>query len=279
MFKHVLLVAVMVFVGQAQAYDAFNYPSPFQCDGESKWLWYCDEDPDKKLMPEPIVQPKVNPQAEKPKEIIISKPRAPEIDAYDQLKKEMEDALKIATMNPTEENVKRWIELNNEVGDKSSKFADVGKRVYWQTPELDYSQKFPTSDIAKKAQRTELVNKKKQAFENLEAQGWGLFFFFASNCNYCHKQAPILAFVKQDTGLPILPISMNGESFPAVDALGTVMVNRGQAEMMGISTWPSLMLANSKTKQFMMISSGIQTAEEIENRIYVLTSTKPGENF
>jgi conjugal transfer pilus assembly protein TraF len=274
-----LIFVALTFVGQAQAYDAFNYPSPFQCNGESKWLWYCDEVPEKKPKPAPIVPQKVLPQAEKLKEVIISKPRAPEIEAYDKLKKDMDDAIKIATMNPTEANVKRWVELNNEVNDRSSNFTDVGKRVIWQNPSLDYSQRFPTSDIAKTAQRDQLRMKKQQIFSQLAADGWGLFFFFSSDCPYCHKQAPVLQFVKQDTGLPILPITMNGESFQAADALGNVMVNQGQAAMMGVTIWPSLVLGNVNTKQLVFISSGIQSAEEIENRIYVLTSTKPGDNF
>ncbi len=273
----IVMTMLTMLSSQSMAWDAFNYPSPFQCDGESKWLWYCDEAPQKPEKPKP--EPVKPVPVEKPKEIVISKPKVPEIEAYEQLQKNLQDALKIATMNPTEANVKRWVELNNEVGDRSSNFADVGKRVIWQNPILDYSQRFPTSEIAKTAQRDQLRMKKQQIFSQLAADGWGLFFFFSSDCPYCHKQAPVLQFVKQDTGLPILPITMNGESFQAADALGNVMVNQGQAAMMGVTIWPSLVLGNVNTKQLVFISSGIQSAEEIENRIYVLTSTKPGDNF
>jgi conjugal transfer pilus assembly protein TraF len=273
----IVITMLSTLSSQAIAWDAFNYPSPFQCDGESKWLWYCDEAPQK---PEKPKTEPVKPQPiEKPKEIIISKPKAPEIEAYEQLQKNLQDALKIATMNPTEANVKRWVELNNEVGDRSSNFADVGKRVIWQNPELDYSQRFPTSDIAKTAQRSALQQKKSQVFSNLAEQGWGLFFFFKDSCPYCHKQAPVLQFVKQDTGLPILPVTMDGSSFDAANALGNVMVDQGQSTVMGVRQVPSLVLGNVNTKQLVFISSGIQSAEEIENRIYVLTSTKPGDNF
>lgn len=256
--------------------DAFKYDSPFKCDGESKWLWYCDEQPEPpKKAPAPVA-----PKQPEPKEIIISKPKEQaEIEAYNKLKKDLEDALKIATMNPSDDNVKRWIDLNNQVQQQAAIFADVGKRVYWQNPEIDYSQKFPTSDIAKTAQRNELHQRKKQAFADLANQGWGLFFFFKNSCSFCHKQAPVLQFVKQDTGLPIVPVTLDGQSFGAADALGQVMVDQGQAMIMGVKQVPSLVLGNAKTKQLVFISSGVQTAEEIQNRIFVLTSTKPGENF
>lgn len=275
------LISLCVLLPSIAFADAFKYESPFKCDGESKWLWYCDEQPEPpKKAPTPVA-----PKSPEPKEMIISKPKSDdkkeqaEIEAYNKLKKDLEDALKIATMNPTDSNVKRWIELNNQINQQAAIFADVGKRVYWQNPEIDYSQRFPTSDIGKTAQRSELHQRKKQTFADLANQGWGLFFFFKNSCSFCHKQAPVLQFVKQDTGLPIVPVTLDGQSFDAADALGQVMMDQGQAMIMGVKQVPSLVLGNVNTKQLVFISSGLQTAEEIQNRIFVLTSTKPGENF
>ena len=66
--------------------------------------------------------------------------RPPELVEFERLQKTLEDLRNIAIMRPTESNVRRYMELEMQVVNRASYFADVAQRVAWATPELDPTQ-------------------------------------------------------------------------------------------------------------------------------------------
>ena len=48
---------------------------------------------------------------------------------------------------------------------------------------------------------------------------------------------------------------------------------------LGVSVVPMVVLGNVKDRRLLPIGSGVLSAQEIVERIYVLTQTKPGELY
>lgn len=272
-----LLFTILFLAFQNAAYaSTFDYKSAFDCEGEDRFNWYCqgkeEEEKPVEITPPPVVvipeKKETSPQEpEKPKELV----------EFEAMQKELENKLRIAYMEPTEENLKNYIEYQNMVTQKAAIFTDVWKRTLWSTPELDYAQKHPVAQMAKATNQRVLNEKEKLNWADLKDKGYGLFFFYRSDCPYCHQMEFPIRILSQQTGLEVLPISVDGvllnEKFP------NSVVDSGQAQMLDVQSTPSLFLVNSKTKDIMPIATGWVSVEEMKKRVYVLTMTKPGENY
>lgn len=271
-----VVVLLLNISSSADAYDAFDYPNPFQCKEGASWNWYCDDKPVKQMLPRPAepITPdtRLNSKQTKPDE------RKQSLMAFEQLKKEVQDSLNVAYMHPSEANLKRYFELSNQLKSKASIFADAGQRFMWQNPDMDYLQRYPQSDIGKRNQLVEYNQQVNQTLINMVNEGWGILFFFKSDCSFCHQQLPILTMVRQKYGFQVTPVSVDGGLIDGLEGFANPLLDRGQAQSFGINKTPSLMLANPKTGQTLLLSQGLQTFIELERRLFTLT-TQPGENF
>jgi len=235
------------------------YRSVWECDN-TKFSWYCDEEEEqRKPAPEIKPAPVPKPKAKSIKEMTSTK----EID------EEIKRLLSVATLSPTDENVKNLALAIEYIKSKASVLSDVWRRLAWQTPELNPD-----------GQRLETYNKlrdtkKVQSLANL-AKNHGLFFFFKSDCPYCHKLAPLLKIFQARHGMEIFPVSLNAGGLPDFPVFET---DRGIARSFGVDRVPALFLADKATGDVRPISFGIISLSEIEERIYVLTQTKPGEEL
>ena len=69
--------------------------------------------------------------------LAIASRQPPELLAFHQLKRTLEDYKNIAIMRPTEPNVRRYMVLEAQVTTRASAFADMAQRIAWRTPALD----------------------------------------------------------------------------------------------------------------------------------------------
>jgi conjugal transfer pilus assembly protein TraF len=264
-------VLTLGVVTSSQAESTLDYKSAYQCEDKSKFNWYCDD-------AEVIVEKK-EPKAEAPKKETPTEKvetKAPEIEEFAQIQKRLEELMQIAYVNPTKENIYNYIEYQNGVTTKAAVFADTWKRVQWLSPELDYSQKHPTAGMAKAVKNKVVKEKKAYNLEHLKAEGYGIFFFYKSTCEYCHQMRYPLDLLVKRTGMDVMSISMDGV---LLDKFPNSVADTGQAENLGVVQTPTLMLVNTKTKDIQPISTGWVSLQDLEERIYVLTATKPGDNY
>jgi conjugal transfer pilus assembly protein TraF len=101
-------------------------------------------------------------------------------------------------------------------------------------------------------------------------------FFFRSDCPYCHQLAPALKMLSRQYGIEILPVSLDGGGLPEFP---NPRANTGQAKALGVQRVPAVFIASRKTGDMAPIGYGVMSVSEIMSRIFVLTSTKPGDNF
>lgn len=270
MKKTILFAVLSAMAGLSSASEsALDYPSVWQCDS-NKPNWYCDLEEAKAPQASPVV-PTPAPQ------VIPGKPIATkDIKTAEQMRAELKRREDAAVMNPTDANLKNYLELWQVTQEKGAVFADNWRRVVWQNPELDYSLKRPTNNTAIKTYDNQREGNEEQHLKAL-AKEHGLIFFFRSDCPYCHAMAPTLKMLGDRYGLEILPVSVDGAGL--MPEFPQFTDGRAQAQAWGIERVPALFIGSKTTGDHAPIGFGQMALTEIVNRIFVLTGSKPGQNF
>lgn len=278
MFKHttlLLIVTVFLLVAGTPSVagvqpetggSMLDYRSVWECDS-AKFNWYCDEEERRAANKPKTPAPALKPPA-KPKSI-------QEMTSTKEINAELERLKDVAIMSPTDANVKAFGLAVEYMLTRATVFTDVYRRVAWQTPELNHVDRRPGNQVGVDTYNDQRNARKTQSIAEL-ARNNGIFFFFRSNCPYCHKLAPLLKRFQELHGMEIFPVSMDGGGLPDFPLFET---DRGAAAKFGVDRVPALFLSNKTTGKVQAISFGMITLSEIEERIYVLTQTKPGEEF
>ena len=265
MFR-VFIPFILVFFS-AQSF-AIDYKSAMSCEDETKFNWYCEEKkstplPEKILEPIASAEPLMSYEEQKLKE-------------FDELQEKLVDLRKIAIVDPSYENIKNYITQQNKVQSMSAVFADSWKRVLWQNPTLDYSVKHAVNNSAKKEFSKLLASKKLETLAELNSLGWGMMFFYSSNCSYCHTMVPVVNMLN-DNGLEVLPVAIDGKPLGGLNR--NFRVDQGQAKQLGVRVTPSLYLVNMKDNIVFPIATGVVSYDDVLTRIYITVKTEPGENY
>ena len=208
-------------------------------------------------------------------------PAKPKSKPYEQmtnkeLGKEIERLLAVAVEQQSPEAVKEYLFLQQYAMDRASRFSDVFRRTVWTTPELDYSLRSrPTNAMAIASYDAQRDGRRTAASEQL-AQSHGLFFYFRGNCTYCHQLAPILRMYQRNSGIEIFPVSLDGGTLPEFP---NAKLDNGSAANLNVSTVPAVFLADKRSGKVQPVGYGLMSLQEIMERVYVLTSTQPGQEY
>ncbi len=250
---------------------------PFYERGPEGWWWYEDRptDQDEKPAPKATDKAAVGQATAKP-----MSPDEKDLVKFTAFQKSLEDAGKIATINPTDRNMLRWMELLAESRRKAAVFTDSGLRVAALNPSVDdrYNgmNMRPATPAATAAWDAEDRRLQQSRFEAL-SRTHGIFFFFKSDCPYCHAYAPLLKRFAQKYGLTVMAVSMDGgpiAEFP--DA----RVNNGIAgrvvDQLGIPreqfVVPFTVLARPSTQEVLPLGFGVMNETELTERLDLFAS-------
>lgn len=249
-------------VGQAQQrgiYEDESAGGDLYCRRHLGSWFYCDKSKDK---PEAAAQ------------------TPPQISADAQLKaigRQLDELKARAILEPSEANILAYIRYQRQQLDRSSTFADIWQRALWQNPDVDYTLQRPVSTIGKRAWLDNRLAERQAAMQRI-ALRYGVFYFYAQSCAACEIQSPILKSISDSNHFSVVAVSMDGgpnRVFPHY------VVDSGQRERMGLPgrATPALVLFDTVTKQPIPIGTGLMAADEIMDRIFILTNTKPGSDF
>jgi len=215
-------------------------------------------------------------RVEKPREA-QQRPEASATERMAAITKELDELKARAILEPTESNVIAYVRFQREQLDRASTFSDTWQRSLWQNPDLDYTLQRPVSTVAKRAW---LDNRKADRDSVLTSlsQRYGLFYFYAQSCAACELFAPILRSVTDSHRMAVMAVSMDGgpsKDFP------NYVVDSGQRARMGVpgGTTPALVLFDTQTRRTIPVGYGVLSADEIMDRIFMLTSTKVGSDY
>lgn len=258
-----LFLLLIGSVNAAVAESALEYDSIWSCE-ESRFNWYCDI---------PVDKAPSNESLEKPRPRLTEEDEA--VAALKKLKEDAERKRALAIVKPTPENLKSYIVAQEALMDRASVFSDVWRRVIWANPNLNYQLRNPSNNSAIQVSESQRTKKEAETLSSLTRE-WGIFFFFRSDCPYCHRMAPTLKFLSEQYGIAVFPISLDGGGLPEFPNPSR---DNGMAASIGASVVPLVVLGNIKDRRLLPIGSGVLSAQEIVERIYILTQTRPGELY
>ena len=243
--------------------------APYWSDTWRGWHFY--EEPDPEPSDAPASAPKTPANAPTPPIPAAPKlpSKAPELVEFERLQKAVESYRNIAIMRPTEANVRRYMTLEAKVVARASYFADVAQHVAWSTPELDPTQQGrPVNAKALEVFDRDQLAERSQAISAL-GKDHVLFFFFRSDCPYCHALAPTLAAFEARHGMKVVAISLDGGPMPGfADARG----DNGIANTLKVAQVPAVFLAQPFTGKITPIGFGVLSEAELLERITTVST-------
>lgn len=264
----IILAAVLGQVSPTAAQETAQAPSASVNDGDA---FYCGE---RRLgywfycvRPKPTT-----PQTSEPN------PQAPTATAaLDAITTNLRELKARAIIEPTPENVTAYIRFQREQLDRASLFSDVWQRAIWQDPGLDYTLERPVGTLAKRQWQDARAAERDTVMAHL-GDRFGLFYFFAQTCGACEVMSPIVKAVADRWHLTVRAISTDGgpsRHFP------DYTVESGQRPRMGLEPkiTPALVLWDSEAKRAIPIGYGVLSADELQDRIFLLTSKEAGHDF
>lgn len=214
-------------------------------DTETGWNWYEKE--------------KVESTNEKENTRSVTIDPVEEIKA---LRYSLQKALDEALLSPTKENVIKYVVLQKQMADKAGAFEKTWKEVLLERPDLDFSLVHPADNLARKVEIEEnnrLENKAIAFF----AQRSGFFFFYKSNCPYCHAFAPILRRFTDQYKLEVIAISLDGGILPDFP---NSYKDQGQSRVFNVKATPALYIVNPYTKEGIPFSFGLLSESDLKRR-------------
>jgi conjugal transfer pilus assembly protein TraF len=182
-------------------------------------------------------------------------------------------ALNKAVINPTKNNVKHYIELQNEVTNHANQFNHHWQAVLLENPKLNYSLLHPTNNLAKQVESDE-VHKKDEKLVREFARHYQLYFFYRSSCPYCQKFSPILKDFAESYGFNVLPITTDGISLPEFP---DSYIDQGESKIYDVTVEPTVFSVNPTTHQAMRIATGLTSQSEIKKNIVSLLTHFEGD--
>jgi len=231
---------------------------------EEGWFFY--DDP---VEPEIIEEEEQEP----PQEVVVTEepePEGPKPFSAQWFREQLPVYRDKALDDPTPENVQMYMYMQRAMMDKADVFSQVAQQVVVTDPILDENSRSPRASFA-------AIDNRRQAFEEKEAvvrmiaERAGLYFFFASYCPYCHKQAPILSSMEKVYGLKIAAVSIDNKPMPG-NLYTKFTPDTGQAKRLGVLSTPALYLVQPG-KAVVPLVQGAISESELLDRIVLAAKT------
>nr|WP_246162630.1 conjugal transfer protein TraF [Sphingorhabdus lacus] len=248
-------------VAQTGATDAPAENDAFYCEERKLGYWfYC-------------TRPKPTPKSETAAPVPI--PDA--VTRMEAITAELRELKARAILEPTPANVTAYVRFQREQLDRASLFSDVWQRAIWQDPDLDYTLQRPVSTLAKRQWQDSRATERNGVMAGLSAR-YGLFYFFAQSCGACEVMAPIVRSVTGTWGITVRAISTDGgpsRHFP------NYIVETNQRAKMGLEpkVTPAVVLWDALKGRPIPIGYGVMSADELQDRIYLLTQKEAGHDY
>lgn len=236
----------------------------YYSDSKQGWWWY---DRDKKQ--EETSEEKAPDEAPKQKMKAKKYPSLKEY-TYEQIWdmdptefRELFDGFRAkAVRRPTEANVKEYYQVSEIARKKALAFANTSDYVWQKYPELTVKADYPIATPGRLAKS----NMEKQARKKVLQQNrdnFALVVFTKPGCSYCEEEDKILKWFSSNTGWVVKHVDITKQP--------------GMAARFGITITPTLIMIQKGNDDYVPISAGVASAEELEDRTYRTVRLMKGE--
>ena len=81
---------------------------------------------------------------------------------------------------------------------------------------------------------------------------------------------------QRNSGIEIFPVSLDGGTLAEFP---NAKLDNGSAANLNVSTVPAVFVADKRSGKVQPVGYGLMSLQEIMERVYVLTSTQPGQEY
>ena len=182
-------------------------------------------------------------------------------------RKDIEQKLHAAIVEPTRENLITYIIAQKALMDQSQRFSESWQQVVMTTPSLDETLIHPVDQNARHVYYSE---RNKELTKHIKAlsQEYGLFFFFKKACPYCHHFAPVVKHFAEKHGWSLLAVTLDGGVLPEFPY---ARQDNGIATRLQVNHVPALIAVHPRSGQTIPLAYGLVSESEIERRVELLT--------
>ncbi len=183
-----------------------------------------------------------------------------------------------AVLYPTYENVKKWMEVNKAILDRSKNFALVSRAVLYSNPYLDMNRLYPSSKVGVELRRKNEFLKIKATLKKLSDK-LGLLVFFSESCPYCMKQLQAIKYFMLD--YPFFTVFLFGKEKTACEIFEVKQLlnqnnnikckyDSGLGRFLEINYYPTIYLGIPSQKKYFLLGEGLLTEADIIDRLLVI---------
>ncbi|PKN69021.1 MAG: conjugal transfer protein TraF [Deltaproteobacteria bacterium HGW-Deltaproteobacteria-12] len=222
----------------------------FYKERKTGWWWYQDpkqeskNSEDEKLTLKPIkVVPSI---AAIPDELLWNL----HPDQFQELLLAMQ---KKAVQNPTERAMADYTRMLDMARRKSVVFANASMLYVQQHPEYDVAAADPITTpgrVATTKQTTKAIEDKIK----WAVGSYGLIYFYSQECQYCEAQTPILKYFAEKYNWEIQPYDTK--------------IDTKVAQTFNVTVTPTILIVGRKNGEYLIVSSGVVSLPDMEERIY-----------
>ena len=236
----------VLLIGQATA--NFNPNAPVGT------LWYNTDEDIEPMLPPPPKQKAPMPQISYVQKMKIFQQH------FDEVKTR-------AIIEPTIENLKAFQQMTNLASEMASNFTWQHGKMRLAHPEVDYAVSHPAQQIGANTYDAEMTKAQEKAVHQF-SKNYGLMFFYKGHSMLDQQQSQILNNFASTYKISLMGISMDGA---VLNSIKNSVVDQGQAERLGIRTFPAIVLFNNETKKIQPVKYGFATVDELLRAFYALS--------
>jgi conjugal transfer pilus assembly protein TraF len=261
MLKQIIASLTLAFA----ATSSFSAGMEFYDNKERGWFWWEDPPVQEPEQPSPPPAPEAKEDKAEP-----AKPKAPKPLSSKWLREKLPELLDSAIDNPTPSNVRAYRYAERYAAYKADRYSEESIKATMNDPYLDANSFAPMSASGEDSLSEASKIGTKKAMSIISARA-GLWFFFRSDCQFCHQQAGALSLL-QAKGMSVMAISTDGKGLNS-PFFKDFKVDRGQARMLGVESVPSIFMVDAKTGNATYVAQGIIAADELVERVIAVART------
>lgn len=276
-FKTIITtIALSAIAGPALA-EAARQGAGYQDTGrffddreKSGWFYYEElPTPTPELTPTPEPTPEPAPPAP-PAPPQQQVPEPPPPMSVEWLNVNLPKYLNIAVNNPTHENVRSYLFIQQRAMEMSKRFAQVAQQVTAGDPLFDNQLGGTRNEASQAALGRERRVATNQALDQLSNEII-LLFYYEANCTICIQQSEWIGMLANYRGFDMLLLSIDGSSPQEAQLSGAVadfdwVHDKTQGESVGLIGTPALAMLTS-TGDTHMVASGSSGQSATEERL------------
>lgn len=260
MRAHSILFAVSLalagLIGTASAQDAATSAPANTATPERGWFFYHDPKPE---LPKP-----------KPKKVPPTpggtSAKAPKVGSAAWIAANIDRIREEAIDDPTDKaKMELYAYVQKLAMDKSEVFANAYIRTMSSNPSLDETISNPTSTFALRELGDQREAHMQAVLKKIAGQT-SLWYFFRSDCPYCHRENPLIGFLQRDTGISVLPISLDRK--PMDDgSFADWVPDAGQGAFLNVTSTPTIFLVHPASQTVASLSVGLRSLPDLQRRM------------